>query len=280
MRGLLFTALPLLWVALWTPAHGEAAGCDALTPGSSFTVAQVLDGETLLLHDGTQLRLAGILAPRAGDAGAKPGSWPIEVTARAELEALALGKTVELRFGTARQDRYGRHLAQAYAIAASGERLWLQGALVRLGLARAFSTPQTRACAPALLGEEQTARQGALGMWTEAAYRIRKADQPEALLPLRGSFQVVEGRIRKLVRTRHELRLELGTGQRNFALRVRVPLARAGEGSQDLSRPTESQPKEGAAVRVHGWIEERANGPAIDLASGGDLELLRDEPQL
>lgn len=262
----LLTALPA------RPFAAEPSGCEAQSIGPARSVAQVLDGETLLLHDGSQVRLVGILAPRASDVGAKPGAWPIEIAARAELEAIALGKAVLLSGTANRQDRYGRHLGHAF-VEETGNRVWLQAQLVRQCLARVYQEPTEDACTDTLLKHEVQARSDRRGLWAEAAYGLRRADVPDALIPLRGTFQVIEGRIGKLTRSRSDLRLELGDAKRRFALRIRVPAAASRKAGQE-----QGQVKEGTAVRVRGWLEERADGPLMDLAFGGGLEVLQTDP--
>jgi endonuclease YncB( thermonuclease family) len=43
-----------------------AAGAEALEAGGQATVLEVVDGDTLILEDRTEVRLAGIQAPRPG----------------------------------------------------------------------------------------------------------------------------------------------------------------------------------------------------------------------
>lgn len=266
-------ALLILGVA--GSASAETPTCEGLEAGPSLAVARVLDGETLLLHDGTQLRLIGALAPRASDGGAAPQAWPSEVAARAELEAITLGKTIDIAFGGERQDRYGRHLGQAFIAVEGGEKVWLQGQMLRLGLARAYTSAQNRKCAAALLAAEETARAARLGLWSDAAYRVRDAGDPNALVPLRGTFQIVEGSISKAKRTRSALRLEFGAAKRRFGFSVYVPLARGGASAiVNAAQVPDAGKLEGQKIRVRGWVEERGGGPSIDLTFGGDLELV------
>ena len=86
-------------------AQSSAPGlaCAGLEAGPTRTVARIIDGETVVLDDGTELRLIGALVPRAIDAGADPGMWPLEVAAQEELRALILGKSIE--FGLRRRAR-------------------------------------------------------------------------------------------------------------------------------------------------------------------------------
>ena len=52
----------------------RGVSCAGLETGPMRTVARVIDGETVALDDGTELRLIGALTPRALDAGAEPGT--------------------------------------------------------------------------------------------------------------------------------------------------------------------------------------------------------------
>src|SRR5262245_1901228 len=104
MRRRRFLVL-LSMVPLWrTAAAAEMRG-----------VAEVRDGETLTLGDGSEIRLAGILAPRPPLGWSPERPWRAAVEAKAALSALALGRDVELRrSGEVERDRYGRILAQVY----------------------------------------------------------------------------------------------------------------------------------------------------------------------
>lgn len=62
--------LAILVIVLSLPFRAQAADCDLLA-GESVTVTKALDGETLLLDDGGQVRLAGIVTPRAPLVAAK-----------------------------------------------------------------------------------------------------------------------------------------------------------------------------------------------------------------
>lgn len=107
-------------------------------------MAEVNDGETLTLTDGTVVRLVGAKAPSAslGWRGDQP--WPLVAEAKEALSQLASGAEVELRFGGTKVDRHGHALAQMFALK-GGERVWLQGELVAKGLARVYSFPDNHA---------------------------------------------------------------------------------------------------------------------------------------
>jgi len=78
-----------------------AIACD-LPRGETATVESVVDGETLKLTDGREVRLLGVKAPRAplGWKGEDP--WPFVAESKAALDRMVSGATVELRFDARR----------------------------------------------------------------------------------------------------------------------------------------------------------------------------------
>jgi endonuclease YncB( thermonuclease family) len=231
-------------------------------------VARVIDGETVALDDGIELRLIGALAPRAMDAGADPGMWPLEIAAKAELQALVLGRTIALAFGGERLDRYGRLQAQAH-VGEGTERRWVQGYLIEQGLARAYVAAGNRACSEALLASEQVPREARRGLWAEAAYAVKRADQSSVLSRQRGTFQVVTGQIVRVAQTRGTIYLNFDADRRRtFAVSLR-------RSDSALLGAYAADPKalEGRLVRVRGWIEQR-NAPIIDLSVAGLIEVV------
>jgi endonuclease YncB( thermonuclease family) len=269
--------VPAVLAMLGAPAGAASAtedtpACLALEPGLARTVVRVLDAETVTLDDGRQLRLTGALPPRALDAGAGPGAWPMENAATEALRGLVLGKSVELRFVGERTDRYGRLQAHAFVIEGRGEgdaRRWVQGALLGQGHARAYAVAADRACSAELLAAERDAREARLGLWGEAAYQVRSAANPVDLLRYRATFQVVEGTIVRVGVTRGSIYLNFA---RNWRRGFSVSLRRDHAG---LLGAFAGNPRglEGRGVRVRGWIDQRRGAPAIDLSAGGLIEL-------
>lgn len=266
-----FVAMALLAASTSASALGEnSPACTGLVPGPARTVARIVDGETMALDDGTELRLIGALAPRASDAGAEPGMWPPEIAAAEELRALALARTVELAFGGERNDRYGRLQAQAF-IREGDQRRWVQGHMVAHGLARAYAQAGNRACAEALLAAEWEPREARRGLWADAAYQIRSGEKPSELTRYRATFQVVEGRIERVGQGRGGI-VYLNFDKdwrRAFAVSLR-------RGDRELLGADASDAKalEGRLVRVRGWVEQHGHGPTIELSTAGLIEVL------
>ena len=192
----------------------ERQRCTSLEPGPQRTVARIIDGETVALDDGRELRLIGALAPRALDAGAESGAWPLEAAASEALGVFVLG--------------------------------------------------------PELLAAEGNAREARTGVWAQAAYAVRAADDPAELLRYHARFQVVEGRVARVAQVRGFIYLNFGSFRRRafFASLRDADRAVLGEHARD--------PKglEGRVVRVRGWIERRGNAPNINLSSAGLIEII------
>ena len=72
LRRLVWLGLAVLLALASESAHGAA--CD-LTKDKSGTVTEIVDGDTLFIDDGTQIRLVGIQAPKLplGRRGFNPG---------------------------------------------------------------------------------------------------------------------------------------------------------------------------------------------------------------
>ncbi|MBS0240690.1 MAG: thermonuclease family protein [Proteobacteria bacterium] len=258
-------------------AEPSSAPPCTLEPGPTRAVAAVIDGETVRLDDGVEVRLIGSLAPSAFDAGidGATASWPPAVEAKAALAALAEGKSVSLGFSGLRADRHGRVLAQLVLKDAAGD-VWVQGRMVAQGHARAYALPESDGCATALADRERAARASGLGLWSNAAYQVRPADRPSELARYRHTFQLVRGHVEKARNTRSLTILELASNERppatedvsqKGAFHVVWPHRMAV--TAGLARPADWQ---GKNVLVRGWIEI-TGGPEIEISGKGQIEI-------
>lgn len=249
------------------PALAEAPRCE-LELGPVRAVVRVLDGETLALDDGSQVRLIGALAPRALDAGADEGTWPLAEAAKSALEELSLGRSVELGFAGRRTDRYGRMMAQVF-VRTDDKRLWLQGEMLRQGHARAYALPGSSDCLDDLVAAEKQAREARLGLWGHASYQIRPANRHWELLRFRSTYQLVEGEVLATADVRGRIYLNFGEDWRqDFTITVQPSNRRQfAEAGMDLLA------LKGRRVLVRGWIERRG-GPLIEVYHPAQLEIL------
>lgn len=230
------------------------------------TVARAADAETLVLEDGREVRLAGIVAPRAADIGARTWQW--EHVAVELLGALVSGQSVTLHFGGRRIDRYGRLLAQV-VMAQAGGSVWVQARMVELGMARAAPLAGTETCLTRLIRLEQVARSASLGLWQTPAFRIRDASRPNDLVPLGASFQIVEGRIVSVGAARNQVYLNFGSNRRRD---FTVSMTRK-EAASLLAGTASHRDLAGRLVRVRGWLG-LSGGPVIEAVSGGQVEAI------
>jgi micrococcal nuclease len=245
------------------------AGCQ-LDVGPEKTVVRILDGETLALDDGSHVRLVGVLAPRADDPTVADGSTRVEQAGVRALEALTLGKNVQLRFDRDRKDRHGRWLA--HVIIQDGER-WLQAVLLEAGHMRADAAAGQRACIVDLIASEAKARAIGAGLWQQSAYRVRAARPARDIAAYLGSFQIVSGEVHAVIETRDVTRLMLGPDRRRD---VSISLPRR---DRDLAGPLGGDLKAltGRVIEVRGWVSQRAGlyaGPDFDLTLVGHVRLL------
>lgn len=270
------TALALCMAAPWAAAQdapappAEAAAC-ALSPGPTRTVTRILDGETVALDDGSEVRLIGALAPRARDANAAAGAWPLEEAARTALAALTLGKRAALAYGTVRKDRYGRQLAHLF-ITEAGARTWVQGELLRMGLARAYALPLSGVCLAELLAHESLARRQMKGLWALPLYAPKPAAKTYLLAAGRSTFQIATGKVVAVSRTKSAAYLNFGSDwTSDFTVRIPRAVLKANPQWSDQLESLKDR-----TIEVRGWIERRG-GPLISITQPGEIALLAGE---
>lgn len=227
-------------------------------------VVAVIDGDTVRLASGEQVRLTGIQAPKRALGRANFTDWPLADAAKAHLETLVLNREVRLEQPGAAMDRHGRLLAHLYV----GD-IWVQGAMVSAGLARAYSFADNRAHAAALLALESEARKARRGIWAHPFYTVRAAADPTALDRLVGTFQIIEGMVCSAAETRANVYVNFGPDWKtDTTLRIDKPDWPLFE---DAGWSVHTLP--GTRVRLRGWVD-RYNGPMVDMDHPERLERL------
>lgn len=262
LAGMVVAALMALACAPTSGESGEPTA--ALADGGSAVVAEIVDGDTLFLADGREVRLVGIQAPKLPLGRRNFRKWPLADRAKAALESLTLGRTVRLGYGGRQIDRHGRQLAHLTL----DDGRWVQRVLLSMGLARVYSFPDNRALVAEMLAAERVARAARAGIWDNAYYAIRA---PSELAPLIGTFQLVEGRVLDAARVRGTTYLNFGDDWRtDFTVVVRRGNQAAfDEAGMDLLS------LKGHRIRVRGWLDRR-NGPMIGATHPEQIERLSD----
>lgn len=254
-----------LWVAvLGLPAVVvHAAELQDLPSGGVATVTAVIDGDTVVLDDGRQVRLVGIQAPKLALGRAGFVAWPLAAEAKAHLQRLVLGQAVELRLGPQAMDRHGRVLAHVLRVS---DNVWAQGEMLRAGLARVYTFPDNRLLASEMLALERLARGDKTGLWGLPYYALRNPDNVRHDLD---TFQIVEGRVLYAQRIKNRVYLNFGADWRtDFTVKVATRHEKAfGKSGLDLLA------LKGMRVRVRGWIKAQ-NGAMIELDHPERLEVL------
>jgi len=240
----------------------EALETEALAPGGSARVARVIDGDTVRLADGRDVRLVGIQAPKLPLGRPGFSAWPLADEARAALEALVAGETVTLGYGGARMDRHGRALAHLHTRAGT----WVQGEMLARGLARVYTFGDNRALAADLYAREREARAAGRGIWREPYYRIRSpADVGRDI----GTFQIVEGRVHGAAVVKGRTYINFGPDYREDFTIVIPPRSRRGF----KALIPEPAALAGRRLQARGWIQS-FNGPMIEATHPEQIEML------
>lgn len=226
-------------------------------------VASIVDGDTVVLDDGHQVRLVGIQAPKLPLGRVGFAAWPLADEAKSELEHIVLGKRVSLSYGGARVDRHRRLLAHLHLV---GSEDWVQGEMLSSGLARVYTFADNRAVVDRMLALERKARAERRGIWADPFYRILT---PESAGRHIDTFQLVEGRVLTSAKVKGRTYLNFGADWRtDFTVSIPPDAAR-------LFRDAAMDPGilQGKTVRVRGWLSLR-NGPAMEATHPEQIEIL------
>lgn len=258
--ALLATGLGLPRAALSEPPVDRL---DALADGGRARAVEVIDGDTLVLSDGREVRLVGLQAPKLPLGRRGFVAWPLADEAKAELERLALGETLRVGFGGRRMDRHGRTLAH---LIREEDGTWVQGAMLEAGLARVYTFEDNRSLIRLMLERERAARAAGRGIWDDPFYAVRQPDEAERHI---GDFELIEGRVMDVAVVRGRTYLNFGADWREDFTATVAPRDRRNFFAKDW----DPEVYEGRRVRVRGWLESY-NGPSIDVTHPEQIEVL------
>jgi endonuclease YncB( thermonuclease family) len=266
LRLLLVIALQVL---CFFPAVASDRGAQIELPNSGV-VTEIVDGDTVVIAQdsggSTQIRLSGIQAPKPSLGHDSSGLASLALTARETLQALILNHVVSLKFHDQGFDRHGRLVAHLYR----DDGVWVQGEMLRRGMARVQTFDENQALAREMLELEQKARSETVGIWNDPMYAVRSPEQASRDV---GSFQIVEGRAVKATRIKNHIYINFGDNWRtDFTVSVstkKLPLFE--------NVGIELLKLKGENIRVRGWLEEY-NGPMINMTHPQQIEILANKP--
>lgn len=250
-------------------AGGHAYASCNLKDGGNFEIVEVVDGDTVILSSGKQVRMVGTQAPKLALNRKNFIDWPMADLAKQELETVALGKNAKLKYGGRKTDRHNRILAHLFIDNINGEEIWLQEYMLKTGLARTYSFKDNRSCISQLLAAETSARNGRINIWGHDYYQIIDATNLKQLAKKHGTYQVIEGILLKFEHKYGQLYFNFGADYRtDFTISVgkvnRLAFAQSGIDFKKLV---------GKKIRVRGWLEKRG-GPMIEATHPEQIEFL------
>lgn len=238
---------PALACAL--PAQGEGR------------VTTIIDGRTLRLDDGREVRLAGLelLA-----------SAPERRRATSALTDLVGGAPITLRGSDDAPDRYGRQSALVYR---GGSETPVQVALLEQGMAM-MSPAIDATCLPQLRMAENAARHAWRGIWASGA-ALKNTERPGDILAAIGQFGVVEGKVLSVRQAGSITYVNFGRRwTQDFALTISKPVVAAFEDAKISLKSLENR-----KIRARGWIGQRG-GPRIEVLKVEQVDVLSEaEPE-
>ncbi|GBL59386.1 putative nuclease [Pseudomonas citronellolis] len=236
LRGAFF----VLAICLGAPAL--AASCPAPSDAGTVRVARVVDGDTLKLADGRNVRLIGVNAPELAHGGRS--TEPFAEAARQRLQALVAANDGELGLQLGRQgkDHYGRTLAHLYD--RQGRNIEAQLLAEGLGyLVAVAPNTELTACQQAA---EREARKAGRGLW-------KRPPVQDAQSLRQSGFAIVRGRVAQVQRNRGGLWLEMDG---SLVLRIEPKLLKAFD-----KRTLEALP--GRTLEARGWVIDRSARGAV-----------------
>lgn len=251
----MYKIITLLFILILTTPAGKTQPADPrnqLKKSATQKVIKITDGDTIILENQTRVRLVGIQAPSLPLERNNFKGEPLAFQSKRTLSDLVLGKYVTLYFGGQRQDRYGRTLAHLFL----RDGLWVQGEMLKYGMASVYSFPDNRAIVPEMMAYEQIARQNNNGIW---ALNFYKPKAQETSGKYHNSFQIVTGIVRQVAKVRGTYYLNFGADwKKDFTVVIKYRAAR-----KFIKADLDPQNYTGKKIEVRGWLKS-FNGPMIE----------------
>jgi micrococcal nuclease len=150
----------VLILAVWS--LGVLPGCETQAPPREAKVSRVIDGDTLVLEGGAQVRLLGIDAPELEKEG-RPAEF-LAHQSKAALSDLTRGQKLRLEYDVLRYDHYGRLLAYLFL----PDNTMVSAEMVRRGWAHVYLHHPNLRYREFLQAAQREAMEANRGVWQKA----------------------------------------------------------------------------------------------------------------
>jgi endonuclease YncB( thermonuclease family) len=258
-----FPAMAFACAAAVTASAAPAQrDCDGASAGPA-AAARIIDGRSLVLADGREVRLAAIETVLAVPGDEDEPRVAAAQAAKAMLKALVLDREVDIAVTTAGADRYGRLTAYVFVRNESGEVL-VQQELLAAGHAVVSPAPASP-CRAALQVVEREARARSLGLWGGPYSVVKQASDPDDILADQGRFALVQGKVASVRESGGVVYINFG---RRRSAQFTATLLKRNEGSFVALKTLA-----GHMVEVRGFIEERG-GPAVEITRPEQIDII------
>lgn len=226
-------------------------------------VQTILTPYTLLLRRGEIIYLSSIDIPDAHTE--TPGPYALMVMDI--LNDALSGQEVKI-YQSKNEHGQGNRMGHLIAhIERTSDRLWVQGMLLRLGLARVRTRTYNRDLAQAMFKIENAARTDKDGLWQDKQYRIFDADD-KALEALEG-FQIIEGKIIGTAMKNNQIYLNFGPSWKSD-----TTVSITSEDRKIFNKSgVDPMSWNGKTIRARGWLDHY-NGPYMQVSHPEAIEII------
>jgi len=187
-----------------------SADCQVKSYDEQKTVANVVDGDTIILTDKIKIRLIGVNTPEVGKFPKQPEPYALDAKRFVESKLL-INRKIFLKYGKQKKDRYKRRLAHVFLENGNN----LNALLINKGLAAAIVVPPNNILANCYFDLEHGARIKKLNMWSHKAYKYKYA---EKLTTKMTGFKFIKGKVIRVGKSRGSVWLQMA---KKFTVRVR-----------------------------------------------------------
>jgi len=231
----------------------------------SGRIDKIIDGHTLLLKNGTIIRLASIYSPDFH-------IWEDAVYSQAAFDLLkdTLPENTEIKFYQSRNKKWGQENRMGHRLGhvmTKNDKVWLQGLLLAKGLAHVKTAGNSTDLLSEMYDIEDKARKAKIGLWADdSRYKAITASEADNSI---GNYAIIEGRVKKIATIRNVIYLNFGADWKSdFTIMIPASLRRefAKEGVSIMNMTNKE-------IRVRGNLRDY-NGPLIALDNIADLEIL------